>query len=1046
MKNLNMLAAILVVSIVFVLSGCGSSRDSDGTISGDDGLGTDSKTGISYVGAGTCVKCHKTLSFSEEAVAGYLESKHVVHSTFINAASGSCLECHDPIGDGGTLEKYLASADVPADGLAAVGCENCHGAGGEHYGVGPIPERNPDYSICGICHDALPNSHLPHHPLANNILTNYQQSNHADDPREGNPCFRCHSDEGFRDYIGVSFGLDADELATVIGGVPPLTTASSIQCRTCHDPHNGGMRVPEEEDSIRLDAADGSSERIHPVVFSAQFNLCTSCHQAFLTPTEIITGDGVVTDEEFHGFTYMLDDTRPVYHGTAGDPTTTSGRIIWDTHFAYDVAPADGTLEIEGYNINAAQEDACTQCHDPHAASKFDEDALGFSPVGIASEWGNTEGFHGDYLSEAFGHGCTPCHSPEGLIELTAGATVDVASTETTPIACVACHDLQAPDDDDIDGDTDTTEIVLGYLREFPNNEFTFPSGKMIDLGADDADNKLCLTCHSGRNGGSSVDTEIASEDLDDDGLADDGEYNFQNIHYRAAGASLFGNMAAGGYEFAGKSYASKFEHVDSNDLCVECHNPHSGELYLVDPGFGPTGCDNCHPAVADTGNYAVDILDVRDIRMNGSLEDYDGDGDNTEGIYYEVEDLRDRLLQAIDESGVDVLAGYPYFDNITEATQLQAAYNYQVVEKDPGSYAHNGDYIIQLLYDSLEAMAAQYNGTAGFTTITMANYVREDSGHFASDGEPFRHWDEDDAMSTSCARCHSSEGAQLAFSDGTLIQDEAITTADFKPYTRGISAGLACESCHTDPFDPAGPTRTLASVEFNSGVVVDVGNAAAFFAAGEDSPLCMSCHQGRSSTDTVNTRIAGGSLSFSNIHYYAAAASLFGNVTRGGYQYTVATSTPGAFGADPVYTGMNTFGSHPATLQTCEGCHLQEGTNEHSFTPDIGRCDDCHTGATFSALSGSPTANYQDIIDLKAQLLGILGTAGVSYLGNYPYFSGIETEAQLKAAYNWQMADKEPCGYIHNGDYIKQLLCDSIVDLSYAETGTAATPVVTRP
>jgi hypothetical protein len=36
-------------------------------------------------------------------------------------------------------------------------------------------------------------------------------------------------------------------------------------------------------------------------------------------------------------------------------------------------------------------------------------------------------------------------------------------------------------------------------------------------------------------------------------------------------------------------------------------------------------------------------------------------------------------------------------------------------------------------------------------------------------------------------------------------------------------------------------------------------------------------------------------------------------------------------------------------------------------------------------------------------------------------------------------VADKEPCGYIHNPDYVRQLLYDSIVDMG-------GTPVVTAP
>ncbi|MHC4520313.1 MAG: polyheme membrane-associated cytochrome C, partial [Planctomycetota bacterium] len=38
----------------------------------------------------------------------------------------------------------------------------------------------------------------------------------------------------------------------------------------------------------------------------------------------------------------------------------------------------------------------------------------------------------------------------------------------------------------------------------------------------------------------------------------------------------------------------------------------------------------------------------------------------------------------------------------------LRAAYNYQYAEKDPGAFAHNGHYMIQVLYDSLEDIGTQ--------------------------------------------------------------------------------------------------------------------------------------------------------------------------------------------------------------------------------------------------------------------------------------------------------------------------------------------------
>ena len=48
--------------------------------------------------------------------------------------------------------------------------------------------------------------------------------------------------------------------------------------------------------------------------------------------------------------------------------------------------------------------------------------------------------------------------------------------------------------------------------------------------------------------------------------------------------------------------------------------------------------------------------------------------------------------------------------------TLLRAAYNYQYFQKDPGDYAHNPYYAMQVLYDSIEAAGGD-----------VSNFVRPD-------------------------------------------------------------------------------------------------------------------------------------------------------------------------------------------------------------------------------------------------------------------------------------------------------------------------------
>ena len=139
------------------------------------------------------------------------------------------------------------------------------------------------------------------------------------------------------------------------------------------------------------------------------------------------------------------------------------------------------------------------------------------------------------------------------------------------------------------------------------------------------------------------------------------------------------------------------------------------------------TGCSACHAQVTD-------IKSLRQIRV--SKIDFDGNGTTDEGIAQEIESLRTRLHAAIVAYAKAVINKEivydfhenPYFfvdtngngiadKNETEMSNrynawtprlLKAAYNYQFVSKDPGAYAHNPTYTLQLLYDSLNDLSTK--------------------------------------------------------------------------------------------------------------------------------------------------------------------------------------------------------------------------------------------------------------------------------------------------------------------------------------------------
>jgi hypothetical protein len=657
------------------------------------------------------------------------------------------------------------------------------------------------------------------------------------------------------------------------------------------------------------------------------------------------------------------------------------------------------------------------------------------------------EAGHADESAEAFRHwdeddppvvptSCAKCHSNDGFLDFADDGTVD-SDAQPGVFTCDVCH----------------TNADTGATRMFA--EVTFPSGAVV--AADGAEG-ICMQCHQGRASAASVDGAIAGAGVGDD--TSSSRLRFSNIHYFAAAATLYGTQVKGGYQYAGKTYDAKFSHVDGYTDCQDCHNPHSLEVRTE-------RCDTCHTNVKSAA-------DLHDIRYLGSLTDYDGDGNIGEGIYYELEGIKPKLYSAILAYAANVLGApigydshsYPYFFNdsngngtidASEANYgnrytsfsprlLRACYNYQVVLKDPGGFAHGGKYLIQLMYDSLEDLNSKIGGA-----VSMAGMHRGDEGHFDGSTEAWRHWDEDGEVPGRCARCHSATGLAEFLDTGENAEDAHLAN------------GMLCTTCHTSP--PA--VRAAGAIKFPSGETADMGDS---------SNLCLACHQGRASKSSVDSRIAGGTgnYSFTNIHYFPAAAVLFGNEVHGGYEY------PGK-----VYVGRNPYPNHQGNFDTCVECHMgtkgADPNNGHNVAePNKADCVGCHGQDIAQPYPGGDPAKFMfsgirpanipdydadgcksesikaEIQGLEASLYAQLQAHGFA-IGKpliydshaYPYFfndtngNGLSDPGEaiypnaykfdangLKAAYNYQMSRKEPHGYIHNPTYVAQLLVDSIGDL----------------
>ena len=285
---------------------------------------------------------------------------------------------------------------------------------------------------------------------------------------------------------------------------------------------------------------------------------------------------------------------------------------------------------------------------------------------------------------------CARCHSADGLPTYLKDGT-NISTDLSNGLQCATCHN-------------DLNEYTIYEVEAVE-----FPSGAVVTSNSPEMN--LCMNCHQGRSSTPQVNAYV--EGLEDDAVDD--ALGFRNVHYFAAGATVFGDDVQGAYQYDDKEYFGLFLHDEGVDSCTGCHNTHQLSVQVEK-------CSECHDGV----ETLEDALTIREYD-----DDWDGDGNTDEGIAGELDTVATQLYAAIqayaaDTAGTPIVYEshtYPYFFVDTNANGeadpdeanfgnqykawtprlLKAAYNYQYTQKDPGAYTHNGQYVLQALYDSLE-------------------------------------------------------------------------------------------------------------------------------------------------------------------------------------------------------------------------------------------------------------------------------------------------------------------------------------------------------
>jgi hypothetical protein len=629
-----------------------------------------------------------------------------------------CEQCHsasvDPVLGVSIVAEYeMTSFHKGSTHLGTLnGCEACHGGGAEHFGVGPIPFPNPfdnNGTRCAFCHNGT---------HATNAPTKFADSKHANMTiEEGDPCRRCHTNEGA--ILGAFYGLtgpkDVLDNPVYQGAVPLQKEFTAFVCDTCHQ-HGGGLRTVKARDEA------GNVVNWNPSgsnLVNDQFNLCTSCHN-------LKTYDGSKT---------MASGTAASGTVPVGHHENTWYRIIATTHLNNLDNPTNG---ITGYVIRSNGETACFDCHGHEArtetsnntnASNFDPnkttiyrdwalsghagrlleakyaaagnnvrtvetvDAVMNAAAGQADPWS-----HYDW-SGADRQACQMCHTSTGfsnyatdsvnydpvnndfshLFDAATGRnwrTSSRAATQREMLYCWGCH-------------RNTSSGLLRITNGQAQLSFTLNDQPIIIQNV--GKSAVCVICHGGRG---SVGAEVAN---------DTRSSRFQGHHAPTAGI-MFASQTHIAYEYAGKNYDNPaFQHYKINAAtigpCASCHMPVDGSgspSHTFDPieESGDTItkinnqalCNTCHgagmtPAALEKASSGFEEASTILNNYNSNLAGF-----------------TNYLNLAITSDN--------YSDTVAVPNDAYGAWqNGKIVSDEPCAYVHNPTYAKRIVFDSIDWM-----------------------------------------------------------------------------------------------------------------------------------------------------------------------------------------------------------------------------------------------------------------------------------------------------------------------------------------------------
>ena len=629
---------------------------------------------------------------------------------------------------------------------------------------------------------------------------------------------------------------------------------------------------------------------------------CKICHTTIavgesfnlsIHDTDAVGCEGCHGGGQFHKGVGEIPFAAPgVAQCTAVCHTLTVSTSLVSINDSHNDDPATATT-IEGLIVKTAENNGCQACH----YSDHDPELT------INKEWTNSA--HGGFLAtgpvtsataDAWVHynwddtatrgSCQRCHTATGISNFLNNPAGYVAngsgnsfnhlsnwsatggSGQQEVLYCSGCHSDASEAtlaDPKLRNPGAITETYTATTAGAPATTVTYPN-----IGP----SNVCIGCHLGREIGKNI-----ANDTDADGVR-----SFINSHYLTAGGTVFNTS---GYEYAGQTYANFGFHknIGVGSLASNFNTGSSGP------------CASCHMSVASGHTFSFVT------KLDGAIDDNNSpictnchagmDGGTLEATKERFHTALQELKVALDAKGIFFFNAHPYFYKgangtggaftdwnsvattlgvglATDATGtgwknvMGAAFNYNLFEHDPGAYAHNSDYALKLIADSIDFLD---NGLVDASTASLASTligqgmnIASGAGYSPIHGSPVVAFVDGPvaaavaAPTTSQATCSVCHPAAPHYGGYPALAADGVTPDRDTAKPQWVNNQATCADCHANN-DPS-LNQPILTQYADSGH----GDVNGAWTREEDGNTCSRCH---TTTGFINNLTAGTAFNY---------------------------------------------------------------------------------------------------------------------------------------------------------------------------------------